>query len=183
MEVHGEDPGARELVHHLSNRRTAHLIEGEIVVRLAMTGRRSAGHSFFAFSGYVSFRSSLLMKRWLLLTACLLLAASAADACEHCVLRNVNAKRAARGLPPFTLDAGLQSIASREAQMRASQGQSGHRFNGPAGGSKEGVGWYSGHDPNGAQFNSCFLYVPGSHAVGVGVATSGRGTYYQLNLR
>lgn len=103
-------------------------------------------------------------------------------------LDQVNAKRAAMGLYPLTMDPACQAQAERESVERAQRGVTGHLRNGCSPGRAEGVGYRGGSDPYGRQFLTCFHaprdYTRRHRYAGAAVATNGRGrTYYTLILK
>jgi hypothetical protein len=142
--------------------------------------------------------------RWwlqLALAAVALFIAAAAAATSHAqtianALAQVNAARAARGVYALAPAADLQAQAELESIWRAQRGTGGHWPNGCSPGRAEGVGYQSGADYYGQEFNTCYHtsskrrwqagagYTTSYRYAGAAVAVSPNGTsYYTLLLR
>jgi len=113
---------------------------------------------------------------------------AAAVAADISAIDAVNARRAAKGLPPFIEDPRLTLLAERVTAIRAAKRIHGHlrRGAGPRiwdNARSEGVGWNSAHDQSGRRFRSCFLYTRKRKIAGAGIVATKSGTYYTLVLR
>ena len=108
---------------------------------------------------------------------------AAAVAADVSAIDAVNARRAAKGLPPFIEDLRLTTLAEKVTATRAAKRIHGHLRRGAGPRVLEGVGWNSAHDKSGRRFRSCFLYTRTRKIAGAGIVVTNSGTYYTLFLR
>lgn len=90
-------------------------------------------------------------------------------------LAEVNALRAARGLPAFIEDASLTSVAYHKASIQANRNAMGHPGGSMGGARYEGVGM-------GYQFTSCYLYSNVGRYAGAATVTGRNGQRFHCLL-